>query len=88
MTENSDTRCEARLSRRELEVLSLIAEGMSTREVARALWITEETVKSHVARVLARLGARTRAHAIAIVYRDGLWARSPENGNDERRPLV
>ncbi len=54
MTENSDTRCEARLSRRELEVLSLIAEGMSTREVARALWITEETVKSHVARVLGQ----------------------------------
>lgn len=89
MTEKPQAKRPMLLSRRELEVLSLIAEGMSTREIARALWVTEETVKSHVARVLARLGARTRAHAIAIVYREGLWAQPGPNGNfEERRPGV
>ena len=53
----------------------MIAEGRSTREIAAALWVTEETVKSHVSRVLRRLEARTRAHAVAIAYRDGLWAK-------------
>jgi DNA-binding CsgD family transcriptional regulator len=48
------------LSRRELEVLGLIADGHSTREIARALWVTEETVKTHVRRMLTRLNARTR----------------------------
>ena len=79
VTEKSNSRAETgsqpelRLSRRELDVLSLIAEGHSTREIAAALWVTEETVKSHVARVLRRLHARTRAHAVAIAYREGLW---------------
>jgi DNA-binding CsgD family transcriptional regulator len=65
---------------RELEVLALIAEGHSTREIARMLWITDETVRTHVRRLLSRLGARTRAHAVAIAYRDGLWARDGEAG--------
>ena len=63
------------LTPRELEVLALVAEGYSTREIAQALWITDETVRTHVRRLLSRLGARTRAHAVAIVYRDGLWPR-------------
>jgi DNA-binding CsgD family transcriptional regulator len=63
---------------RELEVLALIADGYSTREIARRLWITDETVRTHVRRLLNRLGARTRAHAVAIAYRDDLWARNGE----------
>jgi DNA-binding CsgD family transcriptional regulator len=63
-----------RITPRELEVLGLIAEGRSTKEVARALWITEETVRTHVRRILERLDARTRAHAVSIAYRDELWA--------------
>jgi DNA-binding CsgD family transcriptional regulator len=58
---------------RELEVLALVADGYSTREIATKLWITDETVRTHVRRLLDRLGARTRAHAVAIAYRDGLW---------------
>jgi DNA-binding CsgD family transcriptional regulator len=58
---------------RELEVLALVAEGYSTREIARELWITEETVRTHVRRLLERLGARTRAHAVSIAYRERLW---------------
>jgi DNA-binding CsgD family transcriptional regulator len=68
---------------RELEVLELIAEGYSTTEIARELWITEDTVRTHIKRMLARLGARTRAHAVTIAYREGLWIREP--GVAERR---
>jgi DNA-binding CsgD family transcriptional regulator len=68
-----------RITPRELEVLALIAEGHSSREIARMLWITEETVRTHVRRLLDRLGARTRAHAVSIAYLDGLWAkRNPD----------
>jgi DNA-binding CsgD family transcriptional regulator len=71
------------LTTREREVLELVAEGCSTREIARALWVTEETVKTHVRRVLQRLGARTRAQAVAIAYRDDLWTeRSAEEAGE------
>jgi DNA-binding CsgD family transcriptional regulator len=66
-------RARRRVTPRELEVLELIADGHSTREIARRLWISEETVRTHVRRVLDRLDARTRAHAVSIAYRDGLW---------------
>jgi DNA-binding CsgD family transcriptional regulator len=68
-----------RITPRELEVLALIADGCSTREIARNLWITEETVRTHVRRLLERLDARTRAQAVAIAYRDELW-----NGDQKR----
>jgi DNA-binding CsgD family transcriptional regulator len=67
-----------KITPRELEVLALIADGHSTKEIAQTLWITDETVRTHVRRLLSRLGARTRAHAVAIAYRDGLWARNGE----------
>ena len=67
-----------RVTARELEVLALIADGYSTREIAQMLWITDETVRTHVRRLLSRLGARTRAHAVAIAYRDGLWTPDQE----------
>jgi DNA-binding CsgD family transcriptional regulator len=70
---------------RELEVLELIAEGESTAEIARALWITEDTVRTHVKRMLVRLGARTRAHAVAIAFREGLWGPNSEKGGGELR---
>jgi DNA-binding CsgD family transcriptional regulator len=61
------------LTERELDVLELVAEGYSTAEIARDLWITEDTVRTHIKRALARLEARTRAHAVAIAFREGLW---------------
>jgi DNA-binding CsgD family transcriptional regulator len=66
------------ITARELEVRALIADGYSTRDIAKALWITEETVRTHVRRLLARLGARTRAQAVAIAYREGLWPTDRE----------
>jgi DNA-binding NarL/FixJ family response regulator len=63
---------EPRVTRRELEVLQLIAEGLNTRDIARRLWVTEETVKTHVRRLLNKLGARTRAQAVAVAFRRGV----------------
>ena len=66
------------LTPRELEVLELFAEGHSTREIALMLWVSEETVKSHVKKVLDRLGARTRAHAVALAFRAGILKPEPK----------
>jgi DNA-binding NarL/FixJ family response regulator len=60
------------LSAREREVLSLVAEGLSNREIGSKLNITEETVKSHVRRTFLRLGARNRAHAVSVGHSRGL----------------
>ena len=62
----------AQLTTRELEVLSLMADGLFNREISTRLWLAEETVKSHVHHVLRKLGARSRAHAVAIGIRNGL----------------
>ena len=62
----------AQLTQRELEVLSLMADGLFNREISRQLWLAEETVKSHVHHVLTKLAARSRAHAVAIAIRSGL----------------
>ena len=50
-----------------------MAEGYSTAEIATALWITDDTVRTHMKRMMARLGTRTRAHLVAIAFREGLW---------------
>jgi DNA-binding CsgD family transcriptional regulator len=68
----SDAEDRPKVTRRELEVLELVSEGLSTREISRRLWITEETVKTHVRRMHNRLAARTRAHAVAIAFRKGI----------------
>lgn len=57
---------------REAEVLQLVADGFGSAEIARRLWVSEETVKTHVTHVLDRLGAKSRANAVAIAMRRGL----------------
>ena len=57
---------------RETEVLQLIAEGLVNREIGKALFLSEETVKSHVRHLLAKLQARSRAHAVAVGFRRGI----------------
>jgi DNA-binding NarL/FixJ family response regulator len=61
-------------SGRELEVLQLIADGLVNREIGGKLYLSEETVKSHVRHLLAKLQARSRAHAVAVGLRRGLIA--------------
>ncbi len=60
------------LSRREREVLRLVAEGHANKQIARALGITERTVKFHVTSILNKLGAENRAQAVALAGRRGL----------------
>jgi DNA-binding NarL/FixJ family response regulator len=57
---------------REFEVLKLLAEGMKQSEIAAELVISSKTVASHIERILGKLGAHSRAQAVAIAYRDGL----------------
>ncbi len=59
---------------RELEVLQLVADGLVNREIGERLFLSEETVKSHVRHLLAKLQARSRAHAVAAGFRRGLIA--------------
>ncbi len=61
-----------RLTDRELEVLRLLDTGASNREIAKTLFVTEATVKTHLVHVFEKLGADSRARAIAIARDSGL----------------
>jgi DNA-binding NarL/FixJ family response regulator len=61
-----------KLTRRQLQILQLLADGESTTVAARELDLSEETVKTHIKTALARLGARNRTHAVAIALRQCL----------------
>ena len=70
---------EARLSRRQKEILALVAEGATDSEIAQRLCLTPGTVRWYVREILLRMGARCRAHAVALALRQGTL----EDGNAE-----
>jgi DNA-binding NarL/FixJ family response regulator len=63
---------DAELSLREIDVLRLIAAGNANKEIAGQLAIAEDTVKSHVTRILAKLGANDRTHAVTLALKRGI----------------
>jgi DNA-binding NarL/FixJ family response regulator len=68
----------ASLTARELEVLTLMGRGLSNAELADTLTLSEATVKTHVARIFAKLALRDRAQAVVLAYETGLITQNPD----------
>jgi NarL family two-component system response regulator LiaR len=69
---NSKKQEELEITPRELEILELIASGMSNREIAEKLFVSENTVKTHSSRVFDKLGAKRRTQAVQLGKEFGL----------------
>ena len=71
-TRNEEKLAAIGMTRRELEILELIAEGLSNREIAERAFVSESTVKTHLSRVFEKLGAKRRTQAVQLGKEFGL----------------
>jgi DNA-binding NarL/FixJ family response regulator len=69
------------LSRREYQVLQLVAEGLENSAIAKLLFLSVETVRTHVKSILRKLSARDRTHAVTIAFRGGILIARAEDGH-------
>lgn len=70
------------LSRREYQVLQLIAEGLENSGIAKLLFLSVETVRTHVKSILRKLSARDRTHAVTIAFRSGILVTVPDDAHN------
>lgn len=70
-----------RLTRREKEVLALLAQGLSSTEIKELLGLSEATVKTHISRILLKTGSRDRTQAVVMAYQSGLVTPPPTNSS-------
>jgi DNA-binding NarL/FixJ family response regulator len=74
------------LSERELDVVRLVAQGLSNAEIAAGLFLSEATIKSHVARILAKLGLRDRVQVAVYAYESGIVRPGHGTSPADRKP--
>ncbi|TNC26152.1 response regulator transcription factor [Amycolatopsis alkalitolerans] len=74
------------LSRREFQVLQLVAEGLENAAIAKILYLSVETVRTHVKSILRKLSARDRTHAVTIAFRGGILITQPEDSPERGTP--
>ncbi|MEU0466198.1 response regulator transcription factor [Amycolatopsis sp. NPDC006131] len=77
-------RAQMPLSRREYQVLQLVAEGLENAGIAKVLYLSVETVRTHVKSILRKLSARDRTHAVTIAFRAGILVTQPDDGPEQR----
>ncbi|WP_158879479.1 response regulator transcription factor [Amycolatopsis anabasis] len=73
------TRPQMPLSRREYQVLQLVAEGLENSAIAKVLYLSVETVRTHVKSILRKLSARDRTHAVTTAFRSGILITQPND---------
>ena len=76
------------LSKREREIMDLLAQGLTGEQVAERLFLSPETIKTHIRNAMNKLEANTRVHAIAIALREGFISSPATVSEDDRRGAV